>query len=129
MEWRRQMNQERVSMLLVDDFNQLKRSNSSFMNNELARIKAFKNRKGSHELSSPIDLPEEDVRRSTILNLRSSAGKQLTKSNLNVVGANQVRDENSDKYYKERFDLLIFEKKKWLEDKKGFREKISKLED
>ena len=53
MEWRKQINQERISVLLGDDFDFNKRSNSHYIGGDLrsraASNKNFLQRKGSHD--------------------------------------------------------------------------------
>jgi len=39
------------------------------------------------------------------------------------------RNSDKDSYWKERVDLLVYEKKKWLKERKEFHAKITELTD
>lgn len=40
----------------------------------------------------------------------------------------KISGDDKENYWKERTDLLIYEKKKWIVERKEFRDRINKLE-
>lgn len=130
MEWRKQVNKERKNQL-TESMNELPQRDSSDM--KRSRTHYFENaRLRNTEIKSGFEMADSldddiNIRKRSHIMFNQRSQNFLTQSN---VGLLKRKDSDQiDTYWKDRAELLIYEKKKWIQERKEMRAKMSQLQD